>query len=187
MNDTAFVSHTVESAPAEVKPHLVRARQQFGFIPGPLARMATSPGLVEAFNATLPIFETRSSLTALEREVVVMVVSRHNGCEYCVALHSAQLRRHQAPAELVEALRAGQAPADPRLAALAAFAERLLATRGAVGEAALRAFLEAGYTRQQALDVVLAIGVFTLTTYANRLTGVPLDPPFEPFRWTAPA
>jgi alkylhydroperoxidase family enzyme len=62
----------------------------------------------------------------------------------------------------------------------------VLATRGAAGEDCLRAFFAAGYDAGQALDVVLAIGASTLSTYANRLTGVPLDGAFAPFRWEAP-
>jgi len=45
------------------------------------------------------------------------------------------------------------------------------------------AFLDAGYTHQQALDVVLGISVFTLTTYAIRLTEAKLDPAFAAFVW----
>jgi uncharacterized peroxidase-related enzyme len=181
-----FVSHTVESAPAQVRPHLARARQQFGFVPDPLARMAASPALVEAFTATQPMFAEQTRLDPLEREVVVMTVSVHNGCHYCVAMHTGLLDRLEAPPALVAALREGGPLPDPHLQALQDFTRRVLATRGAVGESSLRAFFAAGFDQQQALDVVLAIGVFTLTTYANRLTGARLDPPFERHRWTPP-
>jgi alkylhydroperoxidase family enzyme len=52
---------------------------------------------------------------------------------------------------------------------------RVLDTAGDVGDDALRAFLAAGYTRQNALEVVLGIGTYTMSTPANRLTGAPLD------------
>jgi uncharacterized peroxidase-related enzyme len=187
MTQLAFTTHTVETAGPQAGPALARARSQFGFVPGALARMASSPGLVEAFNAVHAIFERQAKLTPLEREVVVMAVSVYNACHTCVALHTGLLRRHQAPPALIEALRDGHEISDPRLQALRLFVERVLATRGLVGEEALAAFLAAGYDHQQALDVVLAIGTFTLTTYANRLTGAPLDPPFERFRWQGPA
>ena len=44
-----------------------------------------------------------------------------------------------------------------------------------MGEAALRAFLARGYTTQNALEVVLGIGTYTMSTLANRLTGAPVD------------
>jgi len=48
---------------------------------------------------------------------------------------------------------------------------------------ALRAFLASGYTRQNALEVVLGIGTYTMSTLANRLTGAPLDDQLSAFAW----
>lgn len=45
------------------------------------------------------------------------------------------------------------------------------------------AFLAAGYDHVHALDVVLGVGAFTLSTYANRLTEAPVDEPFQRFAW----
>ena len=41
-------------------------------------------------------------------------------------------------------------------------------------EKALR-FLTSGYTSQNALEVVLGVGTYTMSTLANRLTRAPLD------------
>ncbi|WP_394823060.1 carboxymuconolactone decarboxylase family protein [Pendulispora albinea] len=182
----SFVPHTPETAPREARAHLERAAEQFGFVPAPLARMASSPSVLEAFAKALPIFEA-SSLSPLEREVVILAISVFNRCHYCVPMHTAILRRMQAPDALIRALREGERIADPKLAALAAFTRRVLAARGDAGEPALRTFFDAGYTERNALDVVLGVSVFTLTTYSIRLTGAPLDPAFEPFRWDPPA
>jgi hypothetical protein len=48
---------------------------------------------------------------------------------------------------------------------------------------ALRAFLASGYTRQNALEVVLGIGTYTMSTLANRLTGAPVDDQLSAFAW----
>ena len=55
------------------------------------------------------------------------------------------------------------------------FTLRVLDTAGDVGDQALRDFLAAGYTTQNALEVVLGIGTYTMSTLANRLTGAPVD------------
>ena len=55
-----------------------------------------------------------------------------------------------------------------------------------MGSAGLSTFLSHGFTRQQALDVVLGVGLYTLSTYANRLTQAPLDAPLAPFAWSNP-
>ena len=49
------------------------------------------------------------------------------------------------------------------------------------GNHALRAFLAQGYTGQNALEVVLGIGAYTMSTLANRLTGAPIDEPLRQF------
>jgi hypothetical protein len=36
-------------------------------------------------------------------------------------------------------------------------------------------FLDAGFDRSQALEVMLGIGAYTLTTFTNRLIQAPLD------------
>jgi alkylhydroperoxidase family enzyme len=48
---------------------------------------------------------------------------------------------------------------------------------------ALRDFLAQGYTRQNALEVVLGIGTYTMSTLANRLTGAPVDDQLAAFAW----
>ena len=79
---------------------------------------------------------------------------------------------------LVEALRdpdRTEPLPDERLEAVRVFARRVLDTAGDVGDRAMRDFLAAGYTTQNALEVVLGIGTYTMSTLANRLTGAPVD------------
>jgi len=64
---------------------------------------------------------------------------------------------------------------DERLDAIRVFTLRVLDTAGDVGDPALQDFLARGYTAQNALEVVLGIGTYTMSTLANRLTGAPMD------------
>ena len=48
-------------------------------------------------------------------------------------------------------------------------------TAGAVGDGQLATFLEHGSTPRNALEVVLGIGIFTLSTLASRMTRSPVD------------
>jgi len=73
--------------------------------------------------------------------------------------------------------------ADERLDAVRVFTLRVLDTAGDVGDQALRAFLTHGYTSQNALEVVLGIGTYTMSTLANRLTGAPVDDQLSAFAW----
>ncbi|GAA2999111.1 carboxymuconolactone decarboxylase family protein [Actinokineospora diospyrosa] len=178
----SFVSHTVETAPEGSKPMVEGARKKFGFIPSPVARIAESPELLATFMGNTAAFD-RSSLDALQREVVIMAIAIRVECHYCVALHSATMTRQSVDGEVIGALREGKPLADAKLEALRQFTTAVLATSGGVSKEDLEAFFAAGYDQRNALDVVLGVGTYTLSTFANRLTEAPLDAPFEAHRW----
>jgi uncharacterized peroxidase-related enzyme len=177
-----FVSLSVENAPAGSRKLLEATSKQFGFVPSPVAKAARSPVLLGHLLAGFVAFE-RSSLSAAEREVVAMTVARANECGYCIALHSASLARDPNLAPLAEPLRAGRPLTEPPLEAVRRFTLALLAGRGAVGDDDWRALEAAGFGEQQALDIVLGVGVYVLSTFANRATRAEIDAPFVPFAW----
>ena len=58
----------------------------------------------------------------------------------------------------------------------------MIASRGAVADEALGAFLAAGFTQAQALEVVLGVSLATLCNFANVLAQSPVNPQLEAFR-----
>ncbi|MEU8296152.1 carboxymuconolactone decarboxylase family protein [Micromonospora sp. NPDC048909] len=182
MHRTVFPVHTVDTAPDAARPVIEGVRRGFGWLPAAVALMADSPELLNGFLTANRIFE-QTDLTPLEREVVVFTVATGNECHVCVALHTATLAKLAASAELTAALRAGGALPEPKLEALRRFTGAVLAHSGAVPDPELDAFLAAGYQPRHALDVVLGVGTYTISTFANRLTGAPLDPPLARYSW----
>jgi len=170
----AFVSYDLDSAPAAAREILAENARRFGKIPSPLARLSVSPLALQAALAGLTAFE-HSSLAPLEREVLAMTMGVKNGCHYCVALHRRLLKVLEAPPALIEALEAGRSLESPRLEAVRAFTLALLERTGDVSDEAWRQFLAAGFDRAAALEVVVGVAAYTLTTFANRLTQAPLD------------
>ena len=61
------------------------------------------------------------------------------------------------------------------------FTLRVLDTAGEVGDESLPDFLGHGFTTRNALEVVLGIGTYTMSTLANRLTGAPVDDQLRAF------
>jgi alkylhydroperoxidase family enzyme len=104
-----------------------------------------------------------------------------------VAMHSARLTALGASADAIATLRDALPLSDERLDAIRMFTLRVLDTAGDVGDDALRAFLASGFTRQNALEVVLGIGTYTMSTLANRLTDAALDDPLSAFAWPTAA
>jgi len=164
-----FAEHTIDTAPAESRAAMERTTAAFGKTPSAVARLAESPELLNGFLELSASFE-RTTLDPVARETVVMTVAVRNECHICVAIHTGKLRKLGADAELIAALREGRALGDERLEAVRQFTLEVLATAGGVGDEELKTFLAAGHTERNALEVVMGIGTYTMSTLANRLT-----------------
>ncbi|WP_055568420.1 carboxymuconolactone decarboxylase family protein [Streptomyces atriruber] len=164
-----FTAHTLETAPPGSRPAMERAAAAFGRVPDAVARLAESPELLNGFLELSAVFE-RSTLEPVAREVVIMTIAVRNDCHVCVAMHTGKLRKLGAGTELVAALREQRALGDERLEAVRQFTLAVLVTAGGVGDEELKAFLAHGHTERNALEVVLGIGTYTMSTLANRLT-----------------
>ncbi|MEV1012995.1 MULTISPECIES: carboxymuconolactone decarboxylase family protein [unclassified Micromonospora] len=182
---SVFTTHTAETAPAAARRAIEGVRGRFGWLPSAVALIAESPQLLNGFLAASAGFE-QTSLAPVEREVVIMALSTSHECHFCVALHTGKITEIGASAALITALRAGTKLPEPRLEALRQFTLAVLEHRGAVPDEELEAFLAVGYQPRQALDVVLGVGAYTMSTFANRLTRAPLDPPLAAHAWTPP-
>lgn len=169
MTQRQFPRFDETTAPAAARQALLANKRAFGAIPEPLARYASSPSMLASALAGLEAFE-KTSLAPLEREVLAMTMGHRNGCKFCLDLHRRLLLAEKAPAELIRELEAAGGLSDPRLEALRGFVLALLEHHGDVPLATWTAFREAGYSHEQALDVVTGVSVYTLTTFANRLT-----------------
>jgi AhpD family alkylhydroperoxidase len=145
--------------------------------------MANSPGLLETYLDGYARFRQDSGFSPTEQEVVLLTISRSNGCDYCMAAHSMIADKAGAPTSVTDAIREGRDIPDPKLAALSVFVDRMLSTRGRPGPDDVASFLAAGYSERQILEIVLAIAVKTLSNYTNHLFGTPLDERFAGRKW----
>lgn len=177
-----FPYHTEASASAAAREVFAASAAKYGMVANLFRKMAESPVLLQGYWHLSGLFE-QSSLSPTEQQVVLIAVSARNGCRYCVGVHSVLADMGEVPSEVTDALRAGQPVPDARLEALRRFAEQVVEARGWVPEAEVRGFLEAGFTREQVLDVVLGVGLKTLSNYTNHLVGTELDSPFAGRAW----
>ncbi|RMH11524.1 MAG: carboxymuconolactone decarboxylase family protein [Gemmatimonadetes bacterium] len=170
--------HDETTAPEAARPLLAGAKQKLGFIPNLYGVMANAPALLDAYFKVGEAFQ-RSSFTPTEQQVVLLAVSAANGCGYCRAAHQAVAAMQGIDAGVARAAAEGQPIDDPRLEALRAFAAHVVETRGWPDEAAIEAFLSAGYSPSQVLEVVLGVGMKTLSNYTNHIAHTPIDAAFQ--------
>jgi uncharacterized peroxidase-related enzyme len=183
---TDYAIHTVDSAPEGSKPLLEKAQAKFGFVPTILGAMAEAPATLEGYMTLAGIFD-KASLTPAERQLVQLIISRENECHFCVAAHSGGAMKAGADKAVVDAAREGDAIADAKLSALRDFAVAVTVARGHVSEAQLEAFLDAGYTKQQAFEVILAVSLKVMTNYVDAIADVPLNEQLKPLAWVPPS
>jgi uncharacterized peroxidase-related enzyme len=177
MTTTHYRLHTAETAPAEARDLIEGAARAYGFVPNLLAVMAEAPTLLKGYWTLSRLFE-ESSLSATERQVVLLAVSAENTCAYCTAAHRVIAGMQQVPRDVVDAVVSRHAIDDAKLEALRQFTASVVVTRGQPTQEATAAFLAAGYGRQQVLEVVLGVGIKTLSNYTNHMAHTPIDQAF---------
>lgn len=156
-----------------------------GMLPNMYRAMANAPGVLSTYLHGYAQFHAASTLGTIEREVVFLVISQENGCDYCMAAHSLVADMIGVPRQITDAIRDGEAIPDVRLQVLAQTVRDVLLSSGRPSRAVIENFLAAGYAEAQVLDIVLAIAVKTLSNYTNHLVDTPLDAPFKAREYSA--
>ncbi len=180
-----FEIHDTQSAPSNSVASLEAAEKAYGFVPNLIGMLAESPTAVEAY-LTLDRLLANSSLSAIERNIATLAISRYNECHYCVAAISTVADMQKVPADAIEAIRNDRPIPDDKLEALRSFATKVVDKRGWVTDDDISEFLSAGYAKVSLLDVIVAASYKTLSNYTNHISGTPVDQVFESRKWTAP-
>lgn len=166
---TDFPRHTPETATGQAKELLEGIRKGYGFVPNLFAYMAEAPATVEAYLA-LNDLVTKTSLTGAQQQVALLAASVENQCDFCTVAHRAIGKAKGARQQTLDALNARSPIADPADRALASFTQAMVRDRGRVSDAEIQRFLDAGFSKQQVLEVVLVVSIKTLSNYINHLT-----------------
>ncbi|HHI82910.1 MAG TPA: carboxymuconolactone decarboxylase family protein [Rhizobiales bacterium] len=179
---SAYKVHTRKTATGEAGKSLDNAEALFGFVPNLLGVMAESPQLADAY-VYMSKAVTQTSFTAPERHVVWFTINAFHDCHYCMAAHTAGAMMEKVPEKVIAAARAEDSYDDPRLEALRLFTLSMLEHRGWVPASDLEAFHAAGFSKQNVLEVILAISHKTLSNYTNHVARTPLDDVFADHKW----
>ena len=179
--ERGFVIHDIASAPEATKPVLQWYVENFGFVPRLGGVMAESPALGLSYWQLQQNLEEKGALTPAEDNVVQMAIAFENQCQYCVAGHTMAGKMFFGSSdEALAALRTGSDLPAAKRDALRAFALAVAESKGRVTDTQLQAFLDAGYTRRQSLDVVANVAAKVMSNYTNQLARTPLDDALAP-------
>jgi uncharacterized peroxidase-related enzyme len=150
---------------------------KLGMVPNLYATLAHSEN---ALGSYLAFQNARSSIAGKAREVVNLVVSEANACEYCLAAHTVIGGMVGFTPDQILEIRSGSASFDARLDALARLTRNIVENRGHADQALVDAFFAAGWTKENLVDAIVVIGDKTVTNYLHATTKVPVDFPAAP-------
>ncbi len=162
-----------------------KAQAGLGMVPNMYKTMANLPVLLAAYASGYQQFREGSDLSPDEQEVVLLTISRENGCGYCMAAHSTLADTMSGvPRPVTDALREGIRLPDEKLDALSEFTRKMVHTRGRPAPADVERFTHAGYEEKHILSIILAISVKTISNYSNHVFATPVDEAFSGRKWT---
>jgi AhpD family alkylhydroperoxidase len=148
-----------------------------GMVPNLYATLAHSEN---ALGSYLAFQNAKSSITGKAREVVNLVVSQVNDCEYCLAAHTVIGKMNGFTDAQILEIRGGTAGFDAKLDALARLVTTIAVNHGHAEQGIVDAFFAAGWTKGNLVDTIVAIGDKTVTNYLHGTTHVPVDFPAAP-------
>ncbi len=143
--------------------------EKLGFVPNVLRLYALRPSHLLAWTAHYDeLMKGGSGLTKAEREMIAVVVSVANECVYCIAAHSAVLRKLTGDPALVDQIAADHRAADlpDRMKAALDYAVKLTRSPQAMAEPDVERLREEGWSDSDVMDVAEVTAMFN---FSNRL------------------
>lgn len=177
---SSFLVHTMKTAPREAQPLIEAVEKKYGMVPNLIGIMAEAPSVLKGY-LDLSAAIAQGTLSPLEQQVVQITVIRLNECNYCKAAHSKIADMSGLPMDIVRNIVQGKTLTDKKHEALRQFTITVWEKRGKANQADLNTFMEAGYSRAQALEVIANIARKMLSNYAGLLSNPAIDKDFEDY------
>lgn len=164
-----------ESATGKAKELLDAVKGKLGLVPNMTRAMANAPAALNGY-LQLSGALAHGALPAKTREQIALAVAEANGCDYCLAAHTAIGKMAGLTADQIRDSRHGTA-VDPKADALVRFARKVVDTKGRVTDADLRAVRAAGHDDGAIAEVVAHVALNVFTNYFNQVADTDIDFP----------
>jgi len=145
-----------------------------GFVPNLYAYYAKNE---TALGDYLTLQNRKTTLKAKEKEVINLVVSQFNRCNYCLSAHTQISKMNGFSEDQILEIRTGTASFDNKLDALAKFVLATVENRGSASVEVKEQFFDAGYSEANMIDAVIVIGDKTISNLIHNLADFEIDFP----------
>ncbi len=153
-------------------------QKAMGAVPNLISTMGHSVAATKSYLAFSQAL-SHGILSGPIREQVALTVAEANGCNYCLAAHTALGSRAGLTAEQIAQARRGLST-HAHTAALLALARLLVEQRGRIDDAALATARLAGVTDAEITEVIANVALNVFTNYFNHVADTPVDFPAAP-------
>jgi uncharacterized peroxidase-related enzyme len=166
---TGFTRHTTGSAEGESLKLLQQIEKNYGFVPELFSYMAESPVALKAYMQLDGLLQD-ATLGPAQIQIALLTASTVNDCDFCQVAHHAMARQSGVDRKTIDTIRAGRIPEDGKEKALVNMVRAMIGKRGWLEDEDISAFLDAGFTREQIYELLVAVSIKTLSNYSNHLT-----------------
>ncbi len=166
----------LDSLPEDVRERILSVQEKAGFVPNVFATLAHRPDEFRAFFAYHDALMERegSTLSAAEKEMIVVATSAANGCEYCVVAHGALVRVFSKEKLLSDqvAINHRHAPITARQKAMLDFAMKVARTPELVEQSDYELLYQQDFDDEDIWDITGITGFFGLSNRMAIVSGM---------------
>ena len=166
----------IRDLPDDIRTRILETQEKAGFVPNVFLALAHRPAEWRAFFAyhDALMLKEDSGLTKGEREMIVVAVSGHNRCIYCVVAHGAILRIYEKKPLIADQVATNHLKADitPRQRAMCDFAVKITEASYQIADADFAALKPHGFTDEDIWDIGAIAAFFGLSNRMANLTAM---------------
>ena len=167
-----------KTATGKAKELLDAVKSKMGMVPNMTRAMANSPAVLNAYLQFSGALAT-GTLPVRNREQIALTIGHANGCNYCLAAHSAIGKMVGLTAEQILDSRRGNA-IDAKSDVILKFSRKVLETKGHVSNEDVAAVREAGLNDGEIAETVANVALNIFTNYFNHVADTTVDFPLAP-------
>jgi len=164
-----------ENAQGKTQQLFHAVEKSLGMVPNLMRAVGNSPAALEGylnFSGGL----AKGTLSAQHREQIALAVAQKNGCDYCLAAHSALGKMVGLTSQQIHDSRA-LAAVESKTETLLKFVGKVIDTRGHVDDADLQDLRDAGFTEGDVAETVANVALNIFTNYFNHVAETDVDFP----------
>ncbi len=171
-----FKALNPELATGQTGEAFAEAQSQFGSVINLFRVAGNAPNVLKGILAFNKELANTCELSNQQVELVAMLTSALNHCDYCVNVHMQVGKMHGlTEQQLLDAMAGSASSSEDQ--ALLNFTEEVIRQRGRISEQTLKAALNAGFSEKALLEVIGVVGVYTSLQYIRHVANPENDFP----------